>query len=433
MSSCTRSFLALVRKDLRVFRSDRRALILSFVAPLALASIFASLGGGGGEGSKVSILVLDQDCGPIAKEIVAGMREDEGVSLREALDEAAARESVRQGQVGVAVVIPKGFGDRAAKGMFNPSQKAELTFLTDPTRAAEAAMVHGLLMKHAMKAISRDAFGGPGGQAAIDDAMANLDSNPGMPDALREALRSMFDEVKKVQRETGAVGAMATTDFSFGTPFEVKSEVVKAGQQLDRSVMAAHSFAGMAVQFILFAAIESGIGLLTERQKGLWRRVRAAPLSRWVLLGSKAASQAIIAVAIIGVLYLFGATFFGVKLLGSWLGFGLVAIGYSLAAATFGLLIAAIGKTPQAARGVSVLAVLLMVLLGGAWLPMFLFPEWLQTATLAIPTRWAVDGLEGATWRGSNLLALAPKAAALVGFAALFGTLAALRFRWEEE
>ena len=42
----------------------------------------------------------------------------------------------------------------------------------------------------------------------------------------------------------------------------------------------AHSFAGMGVQFILFMGIELGIGMLLERQRGLWKRLRAAPLSR---------------------------------------------------------------------------------------------------------------------------------------------------------
>ena len=36
---------------------------------------------------------------------------------------------------------------------------------------------------------------------------------------------------------------------------------------------------------------------------------------------------------------------------------------------------------------------LLLVMLGGAWVPSFVFPGWLQQASLVVPTRWAVDGL----------------------------------------
>jgi ABC-type oligopeptide transport system ATPase subunit len=39
----------------------------------------------------------------------------------------------------------------------------------------------------------------------------------------------------------------------------------------------AHSFAGMTVQFILFAGIDAGILLLLTRQRGIWQRLRSAP------------------------------------------------------------------------------------------------------------------------------------------------------------
>jgi ABC-2 type transport system permease protein len=47
-------------------------------------------------------------------------------------------------------------------------------------------------------------------------------------------------------------------------------------------------------------------------------------------------------------------------------------------AACFGLLVAALGNTPATARGVTTLAVLMMVMLGGAWVPTFVLPAWLQ-------------------------------------------------------
>ena len=101
-------------------------------------------------------------------------------------------------------------------------------------------------------------------------------------------------------------------------------------------------------------------------------------------------------------------------------------------AATFGLLIAALGSTPGGTRGVAILAVLLMVMLGGAWVPTFIFPAWLQQVTLVIPARWAVDGLDAMTWRGLGSSAAVLPTVVLLGFALLFGSLALARFRWEE-
>ncbi|PYQ49063.1 MAG: hypothetical protein DMF78_19420 [Acidobacteria bacterium] len=44
---------------------------------------------------------------------------------------------------------------------------------------------------------------------------------------------------------------------------------------------------------------------------------------------------------------------------------------------------------PTARSTGAILAVLLMVMLGGAWVPSFVFPAWRQRVTLAIPARWA--------------------------------------------
>ena len=93
---------------------------------------------------------------------------------------------------------------------------------------------------------------------------------------------------------------------------------------------------------------------------------------------------------------------------------------------------AAIGKTPEATRGLAIFATLVMVMLGGAWVPSFIFPPWLQTASLIVPTRWAVDGLDAMTWRGLGIEAAIVPTLVLLGFAVLFAGLTLARFRWEE-
>jgi ABC-2 type transport system permease protein len=135
---------------------------------------------------------------------------------------------------------------------------------------------------------------------------------------------------------------------------------------------------------------------------------------------------------ILGVSFGFAILVFGVRIQGSVFGFLLVALSCAMMAASFGVLVAALGNTPGTARGITTLAVLMMVMLGGAWVPAFVFPAWLQQATLVVPVRWAIDGLDAMTWRGFGLAAAVAPALVLFGFAALFGAVAAVRFRWEE-
>jgi len=194
----------------------------------------------------------------------------------------------------------------------------------------------------------------------------------------------------------------------------------------------AHAFAGMGVQFLLFAAVDLGIGILLDRQRGVWKRVRSAPLPRAMLLGGKAASGTIVTLMTLLVSFAFAMLVFKVRIEGSVLGFLAVSLACTLMATTFGLLIAALGGTPAATRGVATFAVLIVVMLGGAWVPTFIFPAWLQQLTVVVPARWAMDGLDAMTWRGLPLTAAVVPTLVLLGFAVLFGALALLRFPWDE-
>ena len=107
-------------------------------------------------------------------------------------------------------------------------------------------------------------------------------------------------------------------------------------------------------------------------------------------------------------------------------------VAFAILTSTFGLLLAALGKTPEATRGIAILATLLLVMLGGAWVPTFVFPEWLQSATLVVPTRWAIDGLEAMTWRGLGLEAAWAPVAAMLALSTLFAWIAIKQFAWEE-
>jgi ABC-2 type transport system permease protein len=376
------AFTALVRKDLILYFSNRRALLVSVAAPIFIAAFFGTLfdSGSSKRPARIPVAVVDQDASEVTRAIVAGMKSNASFDITE-LDEPAALALVKQGKVRAMVVLPKLFGEQAAKALFAPGGKPALAVYYDPSQAMTLAVVRGLLARHVLESVSRAAAG---------------------------------------------AGAL-----HLEMPFETREQEVTAGA--DRKYNSyAHSFAGMGVQFILFMGIDLGVGMLLARRLGLWKRLRAAPLSRWTLLATRIVSGAMIATVLLALIYAAAMAFFGVRIEGSVIGFIGVAIAFSLLTASFGLLIAALGKTPEATRGLAIFATLLLVMLGGAWVPTFVFPEWLQTMSLFVPTRWAVDGLDAMTWRGLGLdAAIAPIGVMLV-FSAVFAGLAVMRFDWEE-
>jgi ABC-2 type transport system permease protein len=428
-------FLALVRKDLRLFFGDRRALILSIVVPIVLASFMAFIFGGlgGGAAGKIAIQIADDDDSPLSREIIAGLRSDQTLDATIAGADAV-REAVRRGKAVVGVILPREFGKSASGSLFGGQDRPVLTLVTDPSHAAESAMVRGMLMQHVMEKVTQSAFSSAASAESIRKSLAQIEGDASIDEADRAALKTMFDGLlgwfDRVDTARATNEGVPTRGFR--APFDTRDETIATTKQQELIANYAHSFAGMVVQFVLFGAIEIGLGILLERQKGLWRRLRAAPLSKLTLLGSRAVSGTIIGLVSIVVVFGFGMATFGIRIRGSVLGFLLIAVAYALAASCLALLIAALGKTPQAARGVSVLFILVMVMLGGAWMPTFLFPPWLQHLTPAFPTRWGVDGFEAMTWRGLGFGDALICSGALLGFAALFGCLAVWRFRWEE-
>ena len=376
---------ALVKKDLVLYFSNRRALIMSIAAPIAIAAFFGAIfGGGAGDDdarpARIPIAFVDRDASEVSRAIVASVTADPAFDVQ-VLDEPAATALAREGKVRAAVVLPAGFGAAAPRALLGDGAKPEIAVRFDPSQATVLPLVRGLLTQHVMKAVG-DSLGS-GGAA------------------------------------------------SFSLPFTLRSEASTAAPKTAYNGYA-HSFAGMGVQFILFMGIEVGVGVLLARRMGLWKRLRAAPLSRGLLLGSHIVSGAITALILLAIIYAAAIAFFHVRIDGSVAGFVGIAVAFALLTSSFGLLIAAIGKTPEATRGLAIFATLVMVMLGGAWVPSFIFPPWLQTASLVVPTRWAVDGLDAMTWRGLGFSAAIGPIAALLAFSALFAAIAIWRFDWEE-
>ena len=430
--------LAMVRKDLLLFLNDRRAVIMAFAAPIAIASFFGSIFSGAdrsGEPLRIPVAMVDQDRSAISTSILAGANADKNFQVTSPTAEEA-RESVRRGEVTVGIVIPKGFGEAAGSAFFAGGEKPQLTMWYDPSHAVELGLVRGIMTQHVMESVSQEMFSGASGQKVVDDTLRTLEGN-GMPAAQKEMLRQLLTSARALNQASaaGAPGAVPTDApprrRGITVPYSVTEEAVTSGENVAYNGYA-HSFAGMGIQFLLFASIDLGVGILLERQRGLWKRLRSAPLSRFTLLGGKALSGALIALITLLVSFGFAMAVFRVRIAGSLIGFLMVSVACAVMASTFGILIASLGKTPGGSRGIASLSVLMMVMLGGAWVPTFIFPAWLQRVTVVVPARWAVDGLDAMTWRGLGLSAAVVPTAALLGFAALFGTLALARFRWEE-
>jgi ABC-2 type transport system permease protein len=111
---------ALIRNDLRVYRTDRRALLIGILVPILVAAFFGYVFGGNGNAAdpgKIPIAVVDEDHSEVSRAIAADLGKDPLLAVR-MLTRTQAEAQVRAGTVQAAAILPKAFADSAANALF---------------------------------------------------------------------------------------------------------------------------------------------------------------------------------------------------------------------------------------------------------------------------------------------------------------------------
>ena len=122
----------LLRVSWTNLKRDRVAQALTFLLPVLFFSIFASVFGNQGRDatSRVRIAVVDEDGSELSRRVVAGLQQETALRVRVTaaadgtgapLDRAGAERLVRDGDVPVAVVLPKGLGASASAFVSDPA------------------------------------------------------------------------------------------------------------------------------------------------------------------------------------------------------------------------------------------------------------------------------------------------------------------------
>jgi ABC-2 type transport system permease protein len=429
----TTAIWALVRNDLRIFRTDRRAVIIGILVPILIAAFFGYVFGGTGnaETGRIPIIVVDEDQSVVSKAIVEDLQKDSMVSVQ-LLDRTQAQQQVKSGKAQVAAIIPKNFSDDSARALFTSRNKPKVEMLIDPSQAMSSKVIQGLFVQYGMQEITKSAFSGTVGEDSLADYLRQLEVDSARrPEA--DDVKSLLTDLRRLNKRADAAEASGTVGMQRGLtmPYEVSTTKVTSGNDVAYNGYA-HSFAGMTVQFLLLAGVDAGVVLLLLRDRGIWQRLRSAPLSKADFLVAKTIATMLIGMFQIAVIYTAAIAIFGVRISGSVAGFVAIAIVFCFLNSTFGLMLASIGRSAPATRGIAVMVTLLMVMVGGAWVPSFVFPKWLQQAALVAPTRWAVDGLDAMTWRGLGFGAAIAPILVLAGAAAAFLAIAIYRFKWDD-
>ena len=427
------------------FTRDRVAQLMSFVLPVVFFSIFALVfGGQAGSGTpKVKIALVDEDGSAASRRLADALgrepsltvqrtaKEKDGAKAKDGapvpLDRERARALVHDGEVPVALVLPKGLGETIGSfGQGGEGKKIEL--LADPADPIASQVVIGLIQKAVMTSLP---------DLVAERGISLFDRyGGGLTKEQRTAVDGWLPQLRK-RAETpagtaqeGAAGAASSSASMPGlVPVEVV-DVIRAGNP-KKGIVAFYA-AGIGVMFLLFTASAAGGALIEEVESGTLERLLSSRLGMGRLLLGKWLWLVLLGSAQLVVMFGWGALVFGLDFLPHLAGFAAMTAVTASAAGGFGLLLASLCRSRAQLGGISTVVILVMSALGGSMFPRFLMSPAMQKMGLFTFNGWALDGFVKVFWRDATLLQLWPQLLVLAGLAAVFLTLARLAARrWE--
>ncbi len=217
---------------------------------------------------------------------------------------------MRAGDLPVAVIVPKGFGE--APVAFGPGGGgSKLRILNDSSDPIAAQVVYGLIQKAAMLS---------------------------MPDAM------------------AAEGAK-TEPLSAGL---ISADIRDVVGENKKNPLVAFYAAGIGVMFLLFSASAAGGAILDESESGTLDRILSSRVTMTKLLIGKLAYAALLGFTQLTVMFLWGAFVFQVELFRHLAGFLVMASVTALASSALGLALASACKTRAQLSSLTTLVVLVM-------------------------------------------------------------------------
>jgi ABC-2 type transport system permease protein len=229
-----------------------------------------------------------------------------------------------------------------------------------------------------------------------------------------------FDEALATAQQVAQSGIGVTVESRI-----VGDSVLEEFQNLGTFDLGAHQ---ELVLFVFVTSMAGSAALIQTRQYGVSRRMLSTPTSIGSILVGETLGR--FGVALVQGIYIMLGTLiaFGVSW-GDPLGAIALLVMFSLVGASVGILFGALFSNDQQAGGIGVLIGLGLASLGGAMVPIEIFPATMATIAKATPHAWAIDGFSELVRRNGTFVDILPNLAVLAGFAGVIMLIGGWRLR----
>jgi ABC-2 type transport system permease protein len=398
-----KKIFAIALKDNLVRFSSKSEWLFFLVLPVVF-SVVINLATTSQSDSRIALLVVDQDGGELARDLVDVLKESKTVAVKE-YSFPDAESKFRDRQAPAMLVIPDGLEEAKASGKTVELQFTEAAGNVDAVAARQAVQA-------ALGSLGRTLQVAGISLAAAEEIQPFADqaARDAYYQAAKDEAQTLFADQPERIIVTGP--ALVAKEQDFWSPSTQAS-------------------AGTVVTWVFIPLLAISEFFALERQLGTLRRMLSAPVSKAVYLLGTITGQLGTALLQMLILAAFGTILLGVSWWHDPLATLVIFLAFGLASVAFGTMLGTFVKTQGQASGLSLALGMAMALLGGCWYPLELFPTTVQKIVHILPTTWAMAGMNDIVLRGQGLTGILPEAAVLLGFAGLFFTVGVLRFRYE--
>lgn len=370
----------LFKKDLTLFFHDQRSVILTFLLPVILITLFAfaygSIGTYDGRSEPIRLLVSDQDKTTSSKDIIHKIDSLEDIEIVLA-DSFNPEEMVIKGKYACALIVYKGFQDSLNAGRLT---SIELVF--DKSREVEV----GILQQNLTSTLMSSAT-----EIIITKNIENY-------------LSEQFQDIDYKTRES--ILKSVINDDNEKPDIKWTSVV---GEKNDTRLGLIQAVAGTAILMLLFSVAGVGTSILEEKENGTINRLLYSPLNGSTILYSKMAFAFFISILQLTSMFLFAWSVLNMDMNVNFASLILMIVATSFAVSSLGIFLAAVAKTRQQAQNLSTIMILVMSAIGGSMIPLFIMPVILQKIALISVNYWGIQGFYDIFWRALPLSAVLPK------------------------
>ncbi len=396
-----RKIWAIARKDTILRFSGWAEWLFFLILPVVFTVVLAG-GTGPPRDPRIHLDVVDQAASPLSAELFAAL--GQSASVRPELQPLAKAENdFKLRRVSALLVIPTEFD---VAGLAQGSVPLELRQQPNDLNALAASQ--------AVAAVTARMG------SAVDIARAAVRA--------AEAIRPFASDAARQDFFATSLDA-ARTQLS-QAPSRVTTVAAATKAQIEYDPRA-NSSAGQLITWTFIPLLAISSMFAYERQKGTLRRLLVTPTRKSTYLLATLLGQVAMALVQMLLLVVFGAAVMRLSWGQSPLALAVMLVASALAAAALGTSLGTLVRTEGQASGLSIMAGMVMALLGGCWYPLELFQQFVRTAVKVLPTTWAMQGLLAIVLRGQGISAVLMPAAVLLGFAAVFFVLGVWRFRYE--